>query len=320
MALLDASPVPVDFLKARQKLMPVVRDPLAFHPTPAGGRGFVYRPFAEDYALTLAYDSELYLALIDAWHLEGWNVPFERALEYALDNLHRTPPTFTEIRPGLFRSQEQDSFDAARILLRPALKALPLSGRPVAALPRWSCLLVTGDQDRDGLLELVRAVEEEVQKPRPIGAVPLVLDGDEWRTFFPAGASEEAVRVRNLVSTARGRSYSTQKKLLEREENAEQPVQVASYSAMRKAGEPEMITFCTWARGVRALLPRAREVGFLDPSRGASEPLLGMYPWERVVESAGRYMKPAGLFPERWLVEEFPDGETFDRLAPYRTR
>jgi hypothetical protein len=315
---LDAPPVPADFLKARLKLMPIVRDPLSLVSSPE--RRYASRPLADDYCLALACDAELYLAPIEEAHLENWKVPFERALEYALDNLRRIPPTFSEIRSGLFRSAEQDSHDAARMLLPAMLSSLSLRGRPVVTVPRWSTLFVTGEEDREGLVELSRLTDQELQKERGIGGVPLILEGDSWKTFHPLGPSEAAVKVRNLVAKARGWRYFTQKKLLERQESAERPVLVASYSLMRKDGEEEMITFCTWARGVRALLPQALEVGFFDPSSNAREKTMGMYPWERVIESAGRYMKPAGLLPERWLVEEFPDAETFDRLAPYRTR
>ena len=64
-------------------------------------------------------------------------------------------------------------------------------------------------------------------------------------------------------------------------------------------------TAATWTQTVRTLLPKTDVVMFIA---GGEKPRpLGMAPWVRVEEVMGDRMTPQGLYPERYLVETFPN-------------
>jgi hypothetical protein len=79
---------------------------------------------------------------------------------------------------------------------------------------------------------------------------------------------------------------------------------VASFSAMEDKESGQIATFCAWTKNVLSFLPRTNRVAFMADGQ---QPV--MAPWERVVEVAGDLMKPVGMYPERFRVEEFPTAE-----------
>lgn len=322
-ALTSAPEVPTAFVAARKSLMPAVRDPLTFDlqrlllpptpPTDAGPRyDPAWAPLADDYSVSVVFDGPTTMSYLNRDQFRAWDVPFERALEYALDNLAGRPFRVVPLQPGLFCFDTSDSYDAARLLLRDRIRALQVKGRPVAALPNRECLLVTGEDDEEGLAAFAREVEARYSHPRAIGTSPLLLDGDAWRSFRPEGTSPLAVRLRNLGTNNRGTRYADQKKVLEKLHAREgKDLFVASFSGFSPKDSDEVRSYAVWSEGVSTLLPQAEFVAFVKD--GQEEPVL--VPWDAVVAEAGSLMQPQGLVPERWAVTSFPGPELLARLA-----
>ncbi len=70
-------------------------------------------------------------------------------------------------------------------------------------------------------------------------------------------------------------------------------------------------TIAVWGNGVRALLPRVDRIGFKD----TPEAPVQQVPWNEAASRAGALMQPMGWFPERWLVEAYPEPEIIARMA-----
>lgn len=325
---------PSDFMAARRMLAPALRGRFALEmprqlalqhgekwTADRSSLRLASTPLTEDYALVLVLDAPTTMAFVNEEQLKGWEVPVERAMAYALDNLRATssPGRFELVAPGVFRSAWRDAYDVSRIAFPELVRALPVKGRPVVGVPNRDQLLVTGEDDDAGLEALARLIEQAMAGPRPLGAVPLVLDGDVWRTFEPRGSSAAAVALRNLTVRGRGTAYAEQKALLDAEHARDgTDLFVASFSARSGSEDPELHTYCTWARGVRSLLPRTEHVALVDPDRAEDARVFGLFPWAALAEHAGAYLQRQDTYPERWLVESFPTDEELARLAPHR--
>jgi hypothetical protein len=72
-----------------------------------------------------------------------------------------------------------------------------------------------------------------------------------------------------------------------------------------------------WTPNARILLPEADLVS-LDDSAGAGWPLLVR--WADCRRLVGHRMHPQGLWPERYLVEEFPSAEELAALREVALR
>jgi hypothetical protein len=62
---------------------------------------------------------------------------------------------------------------------------------------------------------------------------------------------------------------------------------------------------------MRALLPHVDRIGFKD----SPDAPVQQVPWNEAVRLAGALMQPMGWFPERWLVEAYPEPAIIAQMA-----
>jgi hypothetical protein len=70
-------------------------------------------------------------------------------------------------------------------------------------------------------------------------------------------------------------------------------------------------TIAVWGNGARVLLPRVDRIGFKD----TPEAPVQQVPWNEAASLAGSLMRPMGWFPERWLVEAYPEPAVIAQMA-----
>ena len=323
-ALRAAPPIPTDFVEARQRFLPVIRDPLLLlsmstMPLPAGAKGapqIAHTALGREYLLALVIDDRHTMSYVTEEQLADWNVPFERALAYALDNLATLPVQLRPVESGVYVSTSHDNYDSSRLLLPSVVRSLVVEGRPVAAFPHRDALIITGDRDPRGLAHLEAAILAGLTEPRPIGGVPLVFDGEGWSPFVPEDGSALSIRLRTLVKRDRAGRHAEQKNMLEQLfELRGEDVFVAS-TMETEAPSGEVTTLSVWSRGVVTLLPKTDGIAFFDPEAGEDGQHLGPFTWSSVEAMAPGAMRPEGLWPERWRVESFPTPEILARLEP----
>jgi hypothetical protein len=96
--------------------------------------------------------------------------------------------------------------------------------------------------------------------------------------------------------------YAYQKALLdELHESTGEDAFVASFTAAETKSTGEAWTYCVWANGALALLPKSDKVVFM---RAGLAPRFA--DWDRVVAEANNLMEPLDMYPERYRVAEFP--------------
>jgi hypothetical protein len=252
--------------------------------------------------------------VIEPQQLRDLNLDPARALELATANLlERSTTEFTTLGPGVFVAGSTDSCASSRLLVPDRIAALPVKGDPVAMVPVRSMLLVTGADDKNGLLTMAGAAAEALAlSPDPLSAQPLRLADGAWSDFTP-----DAIEYASLHDLMRGqhlREYAEQKELLDQlHAQEDDDIFVANYAPMqdRRTGRAFGMTF--WADGMSSLLPRADVIAF----KPADEVIL--VPWDAAMPIVGHRMTRTDHYPVRFRVDTFPSVDSLDRLRAVAT-
>jgi hypothetical protein len=272
-------------------------------------------------SVELVYDLPDSMGIIGKKTLDEWGVGLDLALDVAFRNLHQgSAPRFRSPSPGLYVSAWKDNHDASRLLLFDLIRSLEVKGDPVAMVPHRDVLIVTGSDDVNGLRVMADLTEKVLSEPRFMTAIPARLRWDEWVDFRLPADHALHDRFELLRTQTNLRDYDEQKSLLDRlHEKTGEDVFVASYTAVQDKESGKISSYSVWSKEVVSLLPRSDTVHFFEPDpTGRDQHTIGSAPWERVLEVAGSLLKEMNLFPERYLVTEFPSRDQLARLAGTR--
>ena len=312
-------PLPASWSEGAAHVYPAVRDRFAFEMMRlqarlegAGSPDVAVRDLTDRLCLCLVYDAPDFMFPLNVSMLEKWGVSFDEARERALANLRAaTPPARWERpAPGLYVSAWQDDYDSTRLLLDEIHQGLDLQGVPVALVPYRNRLILTGSEDAEGLAKAFELAEAGASQPAPLSVLPLRWTGSGWAAWdlpkdHPCGATWRRLRL-----LERGTLYNQQKDMLEeihRRENVD--VFVASFGSIQDKETGELRSWCSWAKGVLALLPCTDLISFADPEAPKDQQFVGFFPWEHVETCCGDLLQRTNDVPERFRVEAFPSEE-----------
>ena len=291
---------------ARQQLLDqIMGTTMAAAPTRAIGSDLTIDVFADHMGADI---------VVEPLKLRDLDLDPVQALEVATANLReRSTAEFTTLGPGVFVADPNDGYASSRLLLPERVAALPVKGDPVAMVPVRSMLLVTGADDRNGLLTMAAAAAEALSLSRdPLSAQPLRLTSGVWADFM-SDATEYA-SLRDLMRGQHLREYAEQKELLD-QLHAQQgdDIFVANYAPMqdRRTGRAFGMTF--WADGMSSLLPHADVIAF----KTADEVIL--VPWDAGMPIVGHCMTETDHYPIRFRVDSFPSVDELHRLRAVAT-
>lgn len=314
------------FAEALVNLMPRVRERAYYGivPLQLRARGVTSRvenvshtPIGDVLAMSLTRDMPATIEEVSAEQLARWNVNYERALEVAMANLaRRSGGSFEPIAQGLYASPWHDNYDASRLLLPDLIRGVPVRGAPVVIAANRDCLLVTGDDDPQGLLALADVAERVLQDPRPLTGCAVRLGSDGiWSSTLPPPGHPAHAPLWRLAASSRVEEYYEQKELLQPLYEADGvDVFVASFEAVVN-DDGGGFTYAVLSNGVDTLLPDS-DVIMLLPSEDA-DPI-------RAPAAAMRAMLPhlfepqPALYPRRWRVRAFPNASELRALSTLR--
>lgn len=300
--------VPDSWTAARRSLMPAVRTRseaefmrLTRELEHEKAEAPVGKAVVGDLFAHLCVDAESMIVSVAARFLEEWGVSLDEAWDAAIANLRgRSEPRWSQIAPGVFRSDWWDNYDTSRVLLTDLISRLPVLGRPVALLPERDVLIVAGDGDDQTLALAARAAAEAIGAAvRQLSADAIVLDGDAWSTFpLPAAAAVHLARHRLEI---RGAQYESSKHMIDRVLKAEgEDVLVPSTMLMNRKDGSASLLVATWPKGTVTLLP---EVDYVAMQDGAGVVLV---PW-KVLREVGIVATPeTRWWPPRYRVQNYP--------------
>jgi len=314
------SDVPSDFDDARAHILPVLRHvaglesvQLENNPEKAASvwAEFPMQPFSGDLAIAMAFDSEHAVHQVGKSVLDKWQRPLNEVLAVALDNLRAKAPARFELHaPGLFVSQYGDYYDASRLLLPELAWQLPVRGTPVAMVPNRMCLLVTGDNDVEGIAAMIATAEKIlIEDTRPLGSEMFRAVEQGWKTWQPEGAN--GIRLHNLQLRMRASDYAHQKRALDHRINLTgEDVFVATFSLAQRQGVERIHSLSVLTKGVDTLLPKTDLIYLTNLETKETISV----PWSVFEHIAGYLLEPLPHVLSRYRVRHFPSADEIQRL------
>jgi len=278
-----------------------------------------HRAVNSELSVHLAYELPTSLMELGTDRFRALGANFDELLEISKRNLRaRSTTPFENPEPGLYISPFKDSYDATRIILPDLFEALKVRGRPTIIAATHDIVLVTGDEDVEGLEKLGLWAEQALLEPRPNSAVTFRLDTNRaWRPWLPPRDHPAYAKLKLLQLQTVASAYSRQKEVLEQllEANGHD-IFVANMRAFRSTGG-DIFTSCSWTEGVEALLPETDRLDFvrLPPDGDAQNGTVWSTSWEIAVRTLGTQMTPTGDVPERWRVRGFPTDAQLEQMA-----
>ena len=317
--------IPSGLAQVREHLVPRVRTrcyystlDARFQLQDAPPRPMVYRPLGEHLAVGLAVDQKDGIMEVFGDMLEDWGLGVEEAFALARDNLRRmSAGGLRSLAPGLYFSPWCDNHDASRLVLDDLVRDCEVKGDYVAVVPNRDTLLVTGADDVAGLQAMLQVTEGVLRdKPRPMSGIPVRLRRGVWEPYAPDDFHPELGQYRFIRLQSQAQDYGEQKELLDQlHAKREKDVFVASYSVIQNKQTGALCSYCVWAAGVDALLPRADRLFFMRMKEGGEGAIAANAGWEHACEVIGERMTPTEDYPPRFLVESFPTAEELQRIG-----
>jgi hypothetical protein len=287
---------------------------------PADG-GFIGWPYAEHLTICVVYDTadmKLYLTASD---VDKWGVSGVEIFQTAYRNLVELPLDFrATFREGrVFRLFADDTYEAARLLLPPPqFEQLPVRGTHVAMVPHPNVLLITGDQDPEGLHIVLREAPKHLREQLAITPSMFRLSNTGWKPWNPELPSADRKEFEGLVLDTLERDYARQQRLLRAQElkkPGNDQLFIASYMQLPKGRSDGLRTLSVWTRNAPSLLPKTDAIAFVTGTE-----FRGIVPWSVVAAQMENELEPVGTYPARYSALSFPTDEQVRSLIQEAVR
>jgi len=279
----------------------------AFHPA--------FRPFGDDCVVLLALDHPDAISTMTNGPETAWGLTFEEALAIAIDNLRDAPDNFSEMAPGVYRGGWADGYDISRTLLPDMLERVPVRGRPVFMMPTRDVLLVTGDNDDDGLVAMVEFCLQALQHGRVVSAHMYHYEDREPLRYQPSSPAL-AHRLAHLARLLDKSEYDAQKEALDHiHEEQGMDIFVANYNLFTQEDDPATsFSLASWTRGVDTSLPKVDRLALVRPDAEDDIGEVRVVSWEQAAHLLKPLLAEERGYPVRYRTQGFPEDAQLAQL------
>ncbi|CAB3696668.1 hypothetical protein [Achromobacter piechaudii] len=280
----------------------------AFHPA--------YLPFGDDCVVLLALDHPDAISTLTNGPEAAWQLTFEQALAIAIDNLRDTPDDFAEISPGVHRGAWADGYDISRALLPDMIERVPVRGRPVFMMPTRDVLLVTGDNDDEGLSNMVELSLQALMQGRSVSAHMYHFNDRQPQRYEPTDPVL-AQRLAHLARLLDKSEYDAQKAVLDHiHEEQGHDIFVANYNLFTTDEEPAMsFSLASWTRGVDTSLPKVDRLALVRPDAQDDIGEVRVVSWDQAAHLLEPLLAREPGYPVRYRTRGFPDDAQLAQLT-----
>jgi hypothetical protein len=271
-------------------------------------------PLTQDLSIRLVYDYGASLGHVHEDTAQAWGQSRDALKQRALDNLRALQrPSWQEVAPGVHQLISEVSFDESLFLVDAIVEKLPFAASVVVMPVNRGVLFAADGRSQDSLLALLgQALASLREKPWPMSATLLHRPDGEWVEFTPTGlAAEQAQALQQINLHA---IYRDQAELLQKQLGDD--IFVGTFSLLQKAeGLEHVRSWCSWAEGVRTLMPQTQLVvlGKADEGERGESVLVE---WTHVSTICGHRMQATGDIPPRFMIDSFPDEAEWQQLKP----
>ena len=248
--------------------------------------------------------------------LDKGGVTLSVALELALGQLRESMPhaAFELAVPGVYMAAA-GNHNPASLLLTDLIGRLPMCGKAVAIAAHEHQVVMAGSSDPIGLRALLEITRELIASPGGMLALPMILEPDGWAPFclpFNHELFEEFDRLRLSVMS---QIYLEQKGLLEQlYANRRETMWVAPYETLAGADFVYSQSMLP-ERAQPCLLPLADSFQFGRTDQSGHWHVLAAARQDKCLEAISELLSPMAMYPERWLIMNFPSGEQLQKIG-----
>lgn len=278
---------------------------------------FWYKPIGDHLATGIAYDLPGGIVEVGNSVLAKWGITGEEAFDIACRNLRRkSDQPFDSPERGVFVSKCDDGYGVSRLALTELIRDLEVQGNHVAIAPNRDTLIVTGSDDPAGLRVMLKLAEEAFYHSHRVSGISLRFREGQWEPFEPDACYPDLEGYRTLRLQSLWSAYKEQKKAIESSRaDSEEDVFIPSYFLITTSLTEPPTSYATWTKGLTSLLPQTEKVCFIQGASAQGNTIGAFADWARVQDVVGDLMKPVGLYPQRFRVEQFPTGEQLKAIG-----
>jgi hypothetical protein len=252
---------------------------------------------------------------IDDENLAKWGVTFHEVMQVAKQNLATERVGFRKLGERSYVLITHNSYDASAFLVNGVVPSLEVLGTHVVMVPNRDTIVVTGSEDVAGLEIMADFMENRMPPPYSLSGVPLIFENSEWRDWMPPVHHPLHRRFKQIESKWLGELYAQQTELL-RAVHSRQGIKIFVAGVLAKEmdnKDGDLVTSCTWTKGIESLLPVAQRVAFCKRI-GEREFGIVVADWSRVIQTFGNLMELTEHYPTRYHVRVFPDESMIDAI------
>lgn len=316
--------MPHSLAEARALLRPVIRgrsavEAVRMHHLRNDGNDAAFqpavRPFGDDCVVLLALDRPESIATLTNGPEASWGITFDEALAIAIDNLRDSADNFVEVAPGVYGGGWEDGYDISRVLLPDMLERVPVRGRPVFMMPTRDLLLVSGDNDTEGLMRMAELCQQVIPHGRPVSPC-MYRYGEAGVERYRPPHDELLQRQAHLARTLVKGDYDAQKEALDHlYEEQGVDVFVATYNLFVQDGDADAsFSLATWTRGVDTSLPEVDRLALVRPDATDEIGEVRVVAWTQAVAMLAPLLERENLYPVRYRTRGFPSDAQLARL------
>lgn len=320
--------LPDTFQEAAPNLLPMIQSramvearSLSISTEAPANPGFIGMPYAEHLAICIVYDTPNMKLYLTASDVERWGVPAPEIYHAAIRNFNHLRHGFRALSNDgrVFCSLEDDTYDATRLLFDPScFEQLPVRGTHVAMVPHPNVLLVTGDQDPEGLHTVLAEAREVSKDGLAIGPFMFRLSKSGWEPWNPVLSSADRKEFDGLMIDMLDRDYARQQVLWRAHPEKVAPFDelfIATYKHLPRDRPDGLRTVSVWTKYAPSLLPKTDAIVFVIGTK-----VQGIVPWSIVAAQMEHELEPAGVHPERYTAFSFPTDEQLHDLIQESVR
>ena len=292
----------------REHLMPHVKERMTLALLERDGNTTApYRGVAEHLALEVVFDHGGAMLPASQEDLAELGLNFDDALEIANTNLlKRGEPKFSSPRPGFYISDWNDRFDVSRMHLPSIVPSLAVRGRHVVMTQNRDTLLVTGANDSVGLTMMAETAASALMHSGSMNGYAYRLDA-RWTPWLPDTDHPAFTLFNKLAAESDSAYYGAQLEMQQAIRSREGSG--VCLPGLKVTGDylyENWSTQTTWVLGQTCLLPKAEEIVVIHLDENGKQVPTGVLKWDDVAKAHPEYLKPVGLYPERYRIDAKP--------------
>ncbi len=217
--------------------------------------------------------------------------------------------------PGVYCGGWEDGYDISRVLLPDMLERVPVRGRPVFMMPTRDLLLVSGDNDDEGLMKMVELCQQVIPHGRPVSPC-MYRYGEAGVERFAPPHDELRQRQAYLGRMLAKGDYDAQKEALDHlYEEQGVDVFVATYNLFAQNGDADAsFSLATWTRGVDTSLPEVDRLALVRPDAADEIGEVRVVGWEQALALLAPLLERENLYPVRYRTRGFPSDAQLAQL------